>query len=336
MLSEKQLNHRLELLKNWLNDIEPYKDILQIAGDASFRRYFRVTYSDKTLIAMDAPPELEDSHSFVAISKAFEAKGLCVPHVIHVDLAVGFMLITDLHDDLYFRILTDENADGLYTRAIDKLHVIQRISQDDSYYFPPFSHDLLMEELNNFQHWYLKKHLVLSLSLDEQKLLSTTFEKLVTSALTQPQVCIHRDYHSRNLMVLPNNQVGIIDFQDAFWGPVTYDLVSLVRDCYVDWPVNQVDKWAKQYYDRALALGTLKDVSYQQFQQWFDWMGIQRHLKAIFIFARKWHRDHNKDYLGDIPRALKYIIDVSDKYDQLVDFREFIKNAHNHLEFKKC
>jgi aminoglycoside/choline kinase family phosphotransferase len=323
MLSEKQLNHRFALLKNWLARIEPYQDIIQIAGDASFRRYFRVSYKDKTLIAMDAPPKLEDSHAFVDISKLYEAKGLTVPHVIHVDLSLGFMLITDLADDLYLRVLTADNADKLYALAIDKLHIIQSIPQDNPYHFPPFSRDLLMEELKNFQYWYLETHLAISLNVKQTKLLVDTFELLVSSALEQPQVCIHRDYHSRNLMLLPNNDLGILDFQDALWGPLTYDLVSLIRDCYIDWPQEKVAQWMQQYYQQALDRGTFKEVSYQQFKQWFDWMGIQRHLKAIFIFARKWHRDDNKDYLGDIPRALQYIKDIGRQYSQLSDFMGF-------------
>lgn len=328
MLSEKKLKKRFKALEKWLNDIEPYEKLVQIAGDASFRRYFRVSYSDKTLIAMDAPPELEDSHSFVNVSKMFEAKGLSVPHVINVDLSLGFMRISDLNDDLYFRILTQENADILYTRAIQKLHIIQTCAQDQPYHFPLFSHDILMEELTNFQKWYLETHLGLSLSDKEKQLLSDTFALLVASALTQPQVCIHRDYHSRNLLALPKNDVGILDFQDAFWGPVTYDLVSLIRDCYIDWPEDQVEKWMKGYFVDAKRSGVLTNISYEQFQQWFDWMGIQRHLKAIFIFARKWHRDRNQDYLGDIPRALKYILDVCEAYPQLADFRKLIMIHH--------
>ncbi|MDF3055330.1 MAG: aminoglycoside phosphotransferase [Gammaproteobacteria bacterium] len=324
MLSEKKRQHRLVLLKKWLNDIAPYEGIAQIAGDASFRHYFRVTYPDKTLIAVDAPPELEDSHSFVEISKVFEAKGLYVPHVLNADLSLGFMLIVDLGDEVYFRVLTEQNADDLYLRAVHKLHIIQSCQQFQSHHFPPFSHDLLMEELDHFEKWYLETHLGLSLSKNEKKLLSDTFALLTVSALTQPQVCVHRDYHSRNLLQLPHGEVGIIDFQDAVWGPVTYDLVSLVRDCYIHWPTDQVENWVRQYYNRALQQGVLEDASYQQFKQWFDWMGVQRHLKAIFIFARKWHRDHNKDYLGDIPRALNYIIEVSLGYAELEEFGVFI------------
>ncbi len=329
IINDQLSQHRLALLQQWLSEFAPYQQIVQIAGDASFRRYFRVRYIDgKTLIAVDAPPELEDSHSFVKVAKIFEAQNLCVPHVFHADLLLGFMCITDLGDDVYFRLLTETNVDHLYSQAIKKLHIIQSCSvTSQDHHFFPFSRELLMEELHDFQKWFLETHLGLSLSKSEKKLLSETFDLLVDSAVAQPQVCIHRDYHSRNLLRLPGGEVGIIDFQDALWGPITYDLVSLIRDCYVDWPDTSVEKWAQQYYGRAFALGVLGTTTYPQFKQWFDWMGVQRHLKAIFIFARKWERDQNKDYLDDIPRALKYIIDVSGGYPELSGFRGFLSTV---------
>src|SRR5579871_1885852 len=202
MLSENTYRQRFESLKKWLNTFLPYEGITQIAGDASFRRYFRVSYPGQTLIAMDAPPELEDSHSFLVVAKVFRQAGLCVPHVIKADLSLGFLLISDLGDDLYFHVLNEKNAECLYARAIEKLHVIQSCLQERNGHFPIFSHDLFMEELNNFKTWYLETHLQLVLSEEDEKLLADTFLLLVTSALEQPQVCVHRDYHSRNLLTL--------------------------------------------------------------------------------------------------------------------------------------
>ena len=268
-------------------------------------RYFRIPLTDKTLIAVDAPPELENSSSFVAVAKVFANLGLKVPEVIQADLTQGFMLQSDLGDDLFFHVLNPDNADGLYRQALEKLLVIQSCQQDNGWHFPAFDFTLFAEELNRFRHWYLLTHLQLILDEATQALLTQTFQALIHSALSQPQCCVHRDYHSRNLLRLADGDLGIIDFQDALMGPITYDVVSLLRDCYLAWPPEQVEQWALFYYEQAVAAALLPAGASAQFMRWFDWMGMQRHLKAVYIFARKWHRDGNDIYLNDIPRALK-------------------------------
>lgn len=319
------IDQRFEMLRGWLNQTGlTIQKIMPLAADASFRRYFRVHSGSKTLMAMDAPPAKENSLPFVNIAKVFNAKNLQVPKVIACDLTQGFLLLSDLGDDLYFRILKEQNAEQLYQNAIKELLIIQTCKQGCGFDFPAFD-DLMLEELQRFREWYLLKHLKLNLNGNEETLLLETFQFLIQSALDQPQVCVHRDYHSRNLLQLPENRVGILDFQDAVWGPITYDLVSLLRDCYIAWPSEQVEKWALSYYEQAKTAKLLNAINSQQFLRWFDLMGIQRHLKAIYIFARKFHRDNNPNYLGDIPRTLNYVLSVSEKYPELKNFREFLK-----------
>lgn len=298
-------------------------NITPLAGDASFRRYFRVSYDDKTLVAMDAPPDKEDCRPFVAVSKIFQNHDLQVPSIIGSDYEQGYLLLTDFGDDLYFRVLKVANANELYVQAIKELPLIQACQNNAGYVFPDFA-PFIQEELLRFREWYLLRHLQLSLTVAEETLLEDTFALLIKSAREQPQVCVHRDYHSRNLLVLPENNVGILDFQDAVWGPVTYDLVSLIRDCYIAWPQKQVLQWANYYHELALDRKIIAEKSSAVFTRWLDLMGVQRHLKAIYIFARKFHRDNNDNYLADIPRALRYVLDVSENYPELQTFKNFL------------
>lgn len=296
--------------------------IKPLAGDASFRRYFRVHSAEQTWVAMDAPPDKESCDSFVALAQLFRQRHIHVPEIIAMDLARGYLLLTDLGDNLYFRILNADNAAVHYENALRALIPIQSCSLQ-MYAFPDFT-PLITEELLRFREWYLIHYLQRSLTQQEETLLATTFTQLLEMAVNQPQVCVHRDYHSRNLMQLPGQAVGILDFQDAVWGPVTYDLVSLIRDCYIDWPLEQVTQWARFYHQLALDYRIMTEKNFAVFQRWFDWMGIQRHLKAIYIFARKFKRDQNSNYLNDIPRALNYVLQVSANYPELKDFREFL------------
>ena len=321
-------------LTKWLQKAvitQPVLAVTPLPADASFRRYFRVQLQGETLLAMDAPPEKEDSHSFVAIAKLFKDAGLNVPEIFAQDVKQGFLLITDFGDDLYYQKLTRANADTLYGNAIHDLIQIQQCACNN---LPLFDSDLYLLELNNFLHWYLGVHLQLNLTANECSLFADVFERLITSALNQPQVCVHRDYHSRNLMLLPNKNVGIIDFQDAVKGAVTYDLVSLIRDCYIDWPQEKVTTWAKNYYQLAQVANIFPDVEFNTFMRWFDWMGMQRHLKAMFIFARKFHRDNDDFYLKDIPRALNYVNSVCQQYEEFFDLKKFF-DARVLGEFQK-
>ncbi len=332
-MASQEINEKVDLryqqLSQWLNEVSQAKilAINALAGDASFRRYFRVITTQGSSIAMDAPPEKEDSHSFLAVADCYHQYGINAPTVYAQDLEAGFILLSDFGDELLLYALRRGNPLALYQQAIVDLIEIQKIQQNKNYYFAPFDKKPISLELTNFKEWFLQKFMGLSLSSEEEILLSNVFNFLVDNAMNQPQVCIHRDYHSRNLLLLENGRLGIIDFQDAMWGPLTYDLVSLIRDCYIAWPKELVDELAKFYFRLAIEKNVLSDsIDIEQFTQWFDLMGIQRHLKAIFIFARKFLRDDSRDYLADIPRALNYVNDVLQHYPNLLEFNFFLKN----------
>jgi aminoglycoside/choline kinase family phosphotransferase len=291
-----------------------------LKGDASFRQYFRLSLPDKNLIAVNSPPATENNTAFVKISRAYLDLGLRVPEVIAHDLEQGFLLLTDLGDNVLFQLLEPENADEYYKKSLIELGKIQRCNLT----LPHFDANFMSIELKNFEHWLLDKHLNIKLTPTSKKIIQKTFDLLLHSATEQPQCSIHRDYHSRNLMVLENNKIGILDFQDAMTGPITYDLVSLIRDCYIDWPQDQVTAWALFFHDSFIKT-TLP--SQEQFLRYVDLMGIQRHLKASFIFARKHHRDSVDHYLKDIPRTLNYVVAASENYSELKDFKSFIEDT---------
>lgn len=310
----------------------PLKQLVPLEADASFRRYYRIFLTDgSTLIGVNAPPATENSLAFVGIAQLFSKTGLCVPNILATDLSKGYLLISDLGNHHYSDHLTLLTADTLYKRALQNLLRLQTIRQNQGWYFPIFDAAMLTEELTRFDEWYLKKHLQLNLSAKENEILQKTFTLLVNSALEQPQVCVHRDYHSRNLMILPDEdeKVGILDFQDAVWGPITYDAVSLLRDRYFDWPPEKIQQWLTYYYLHAQNAGILShEIFLEQFTQWFDWMGMQRHIKMVYIFARKWHRDHNKNYLPLIPRSLKFVKEVVKKYSEFGEFTTILNKCN--------
>ena len=319
---------RLALIHDWLAPTLGRKDfsLTPASADASFRRYFRVRCDQQAYIVMDAPPEQEDCRPFIAISALFSQLGLNVPQVRAQDLEQGLLLLDDLGERLYLSELNDETADGLYADAMQALLALQsapaRVVQAAA--LPAYDRTLLLTEMNLFRDWYLQHHLGLSLSESEQAILDSLFCFLADSALSQPSVIVHRDYHSRNLMICDPNP-GILDFQDAVIGAPTYDLVSLLRDCYIVWPLERVQGWVEYYFNQAQAAGILPTtVSLTQFMRWFDLMGIQRHLKASGIFARLNHRDHKPGYLDDIPRTLDYIRRVGAAYPELNDFLQLL------------
>lgn len=328
MISEEEIKHRYLALQTWLKTVLPEKnyEITLLAGDASFRRYYRIHFETYTLIAMDAPPALEDSHSFYALAHIFGTLGLLVPTILAADVTAGFLLLHDLGDNLYFTILTRENFRPLYNKAIEQLLILQQCPRDCGWNFPVFDAALFETELSRFKEWYLEKHLQIKLTSSDEKVLTSVFQKLIQSALAQPQVCVHRDYHSRNLFLLDGNKVGIIDFQDALWGPISYDLVSLIRDCYIAWPKEDVLQLAHNFYEQTQEAKHITGYTIDQFSHDFDWMGMQRHLKAIYIFARKWRRDANSGYLNDIPRTLSYVYDVCKNYAEFSDFQLFLED----------
>lgn len=316
---------RLEQLQRWLSDELglPEYTIAPASADASFRRYFRILFDGESRIVMDAPPDKEDSRPFVSIGRQLRGIGLNVPEILAEDLQQGFLLLSDLGDRQYLDVLDAQNAGRLYGDAMGALATLQA-SGPGAQQLPPYDRELLWREMELFREWYLGKHLGLVLNPGEQKVLDETFELLVASALEQPAVSVHRDYHSRNLMVSEHNP-GILDFQDAVYGPLTYDLVSLLRDCYIAWPREQVEGWVSGYHDMAFEQGILGERQLERFLRWFDLMGVQRHLKATGIFARLNHRDGKPGYLNDIPRTLGYVVEVCGRYPQLRPLRALLE-----------
>lgn len=327
---------RLNALKIWLRDVLRSTaegasltsdfQISPASADASFRRYFRVTgpaiitrFSEmgESLIVMDAPPDKEDSHPFVAVSSLLADAGLNVPRVIAKDLEQGFLLLNDLGTEAYLDVLNEDTVESLYKDALDALLVMQRNASSSAAGLPVYDNALLLNEMALFHDWYCQQYRGFSFSESQQLALDHVFSQLTALALSQPQVFVHRDYHSRNLMRMAEHNPGILDFQDAVMGPVTYDLVSLLRDCYIDWPRPQVEQWALGYLQRAATEGLIPNESDATYLRWFDWMGVQRHLKAIGIFARLHLRDNKSGYLQDIPRTLSYVQDVSARYPEL-------------------
>jgi len=324
-LKQGSADNREIMIRQWLENDLGYKEysLKPASADASFRRYFRVydTVNDCTKIIMDAPPNKEDSRPFIRLAQSFSHLGLNVPQVFAQNFEYGFFLLSDLGCKDYLSSLDSTNANALYYDAIQALVSLQFSCNID---LPSYDSALLHQEMNLFIDWYLAKHCQRILTDSEQQLLERVFNRLVDSALAQPQVCVHRDYHSRNLMLCNDVNPGILDFQDAVHGPITYDLVSLLRDCYIAWPDVEVDRWREYYLQMAVDKGLLKSISSAQFEQWFDLMGMQRHLKAIGIFARLNYRDGKSGYLKDIPRTMQYVLSVSQKYAEFNEFNQFI------------
>ncbi|WP_372740667.1 aminoglycoside phosphotransferase family protein [Neptunomonas sp.] len=324
------MGQRLSTLLGWIEelqaarviDIEKGWELVPVSGDASFRRYFRVKTECQSWIAVDAPPEKENSQTFVTIARSWFDQGVHVPQVISVDLDQGFMLLSDFGDQLLLPALKGKSVDRLYKLAMAELYKIQCCGVES---LPLYDSILLQREMALFKDWFLVSLLSIDLDSKDQESINTAFSLLEGSALEQPAVCVHRDYHSRNLMITPGHTPGVIDFQDAVKGPITYDLVSLLRDCYISWPDEQVYKWVGCFRSELVRKNPLlAEVSVERFERWFDLMGMQRHLKAIGIFARLSIRDDKHSYLQDIPRTLQYVNQISAKYPELEQFNVLI------------
>ncbi len=327
------LDTRLEALKAWVSRVlqtHSY-DLRPASADASFRRYFRVTLGGESYIVMDAPPEKEDSRPYVAIAQRLHALGLNVPRLLEIDLGQGFLLLSDLGERLYLPHLSEATVERLYGDALGALIVLQTGTYTEGGppgFLPDYDEALLRREMELFRDWYLVRHLGLALSRSQQHVLEDAFGILIRSARAQPQVWVHRDYHSRNLLVTGQNNPGIVDFQDAVRGPVTYDLVSLLRDCYIAWPRARVEDWVKGYHALARQSGIPAGEDDVQFLKWFDLMGVQRHLKASGIFARLHHRDGKPGYLADIPRTLGYVLEVAARQPELEPLLALLRALH--------
>lgn len=312
-------DHRLLELKAWLADYASPDDLRPASEDASFRRYFRVGRGDESMIVMDAPPPAEDCRPFVEVASYLEKMALNAPRVLQADPERGFLLLTDLGTEQYLDRLPDDR-DALYSAAVDTLIVMRERGDAFRAALPAYDTELLTFEMSLFHDWLCERFLGLELSDDEEAAWRRTVSLLVASALEQPRVFVHRDYHSRNLMVTGEDQPGILDFQDAMNGPLTYDLVSLLKDCYVKWPESFVEAQARRFFDAQSTLA----VDWEKFRRWFDLMGVQRHLKAAGIFARLNLRDGKPGYMQDIPRTLSYITDLASDYDELDFITDFI------------
>ena len=313
---------RQQALQAWLQQAwpKPLQRLRPASADASFRRYFRVDEqgSGRSLIVMDAPPQHEDCRPFVHITELIRGVGVNAPEILAQDVEQGFLLLADLGNRTYLDHLPD-NADALYHDAIDALIRMQRISSD----LPAYDSRLLTQEMALLEQWYLNVHLGVTLDDSQKQVLDHAMQLLVDSALQQPQVFVHRDYHSRNLMLTEHNNPGVIDYQDAVNGALTYDLVSLFKDCYIAWPRERVLQWLTQYLDKSE-----RNCDHEQFVRWFDWMGVQRHLKVLGIFARLHHRDGKPQYLNDLPLTLRYVLDSCARYPELQALHRLLSQVH--------
>lgn len=320
-------DERLSLLSIWAQQhiSSAVQRIEPASADASFRRYFRVTFKNGSLVAMDAPPQREPLGPFLDVAQRLRHAGVSAPEVLAVDIKRGFALLQDLGSTTYLDALrtADTAADALYGDAIHALVSMQTRAVADG--LPEYDEALLRREMALFKDWLLEKYLGLSLSAADQRAWQATVDMLVHSALAQPRVFVHRDYHSRNLMCTEPGAPGVIDFQDAVYGPVTYDIVSLLKDCYIEWPRARIDRWWQQYLD-LLAQTPLAGVAENpaDLRSGFELMGIQRHLKASGIFARLHLRDGKDGYLEDIPRTLGYIRDADQPSTSLQWLRSLV------------
>ena len=317
---------RIALIKNWLNAELGRSDyaFAPASSDASFRRYFRASYDGQSVIVMDAPPDRENARHFVNVARQLITHGLNVPEILATDFDQGFVLLSDLGTRMYLDELNSSTVQRLYGDALSALMTLQACVPIEHELFPDYDRTLLMNEMQLFEDWYLGRHLQSMPNDTQHARLQAAFGLLADTALQQTQVCVHRDYHSRNLMITEKHNPGILDFQDAVIGPVTYDLVSLLRDCYIEWPQAMIHDWVEDYHELAKQSGVIHEVPLDTFIRWFDWMGVQRHLKATGIFARLKHRDGKDGYLKDIPRTLGYIMQVTAQYDALQDLHTLL------------
>jgi N-acetylmuramate 1-kinase len=307
---------RLEQLQQWLGARFPVGSftLASASADASFRRYFRVSVAGTSWIAMDAPPENEDCRPFVHVARLLRAAGVNAPDIVAQDLVRGFLLLTDLGDTTYLSALNEENADRLFGDAFNALLKWQLASREGE--LPPYDAPLLQRECDLFADWYIARHLQLPLSAAQQASLAEMVKLIVSRNAAQPAVYVHRDYMPRNLMVADPNP-GVIDFQDALYGPITYDLVSLTRDAFVSWEEERVLDWTVRFWEKAKRAGLPVDADFAAFYRDFEWMGLQRHLKVLGIFARLHYRDGKAGYLEDTPRFMRYARAVAARYQEL-------------------
>ncbi|CAA6819649.1 MAG: COG3178: Predicted phosphotransferase related to Ser/Thr protein kinases [uncultured Thiotrichaceae bacterium] len=311
------MDQRLAELTRWVQEHLEWKDaqLAVASADASFRRYFRVTYNNQTFIAMDAPPEKEAIQPFIDITNVLLKTATHVPEIIAQNTERGFLILEDLGNTPYLDKLNASSADALYHDAFDALIQMQ---EADITSLPAYDEQRLHDELLLMPEWFLKTHLDIELTENEQSVIASSFSFILQEIAQQPSThFVHRDYHSRNLMMTSERNPGVIDYQDAVSGPISYDLVSLLRDCYIHWPQSQVETWALQFRDKAIAATIISDIDDSSFLKNLDIMGLQRHIKVLGIFCRLAHRDGKIDYLNDLPLTLSYVLDVARRYPEM-------------------
>ena len=326
------LDTRSESLKLWLKNLPKelgidVNTLKPASSDASFRRYFRVQANNpksSSYIVMDAPPDKEDSKPFIHVANLLLQAQIDVPIITQTNLEEGFLLLSDLGSKTLFSEITPENASNFYKKVSATLIQLQKSTF--THELPIYNETLLRRELDLFPEWYLAKHLDYQLTDKERLDLNLVFDELIASILQQATVFVHRDFHSRNLMITPEGKIGVLDFQDAVIGPITYDLVSLYRDAYLEWSEEQQVDWMIRYWEAAKKEGLPVNSDFGEFYKDIEWMGLQRHLKVLGIFARLYHRDTKDGYLKDIPLVLAYTEKVAQRYSK---FRPLVKILDN-------
>ena len=318
-LTFKQL--RQQQLHIWINQNTDFdcQSLEIVSGDAGFRRYFRFIHHEQSIIAVDAPPESEDTSQYIAVAQSYREKGIKVPAIYAYDLIQGFYLQQDFGHQLFSDILTVDSSNLLYSKALATIPLIQSCLSTEKQPLPAFDGAFIDRELCLFTDWLLDKYLQLFLTDAEAHMLNEVFDAVKKSCLIQPMVGMHRDYHSRNLMLLEGDEIGVIDFQDAVVGPITYDAVSLLRDSYQDWPPEKVLEWLQNWHAEYYA-----QYPWAEFKKWFDNVGMQRHIKIAGIFARLCIRDNKPSFLSDIPHTLGYLIDEASQYPEYSEFASFV------------
>lgn len=348
---------RIQKIKSWLEEelglaIQTFQPA---SNDASFRRYFRVSFAhvgsttlsvELNYIVMDAPPEKEDIRTFVDVANYFEQFDVHVPHIYAENERDGFLLLGDLGVTAYLGVLNDKNVDSLYHDAFNTILKLQMAktapshiaefahSSKQTLQLPIYSEQLLKKEMQLLEDWFIDVHLQYVLSLEEKALLHETIERILEEVIQQPQVIVHRDYHSRNLMLTDDRNPGVIDFQDAVLGPCTYDLVSLINDSYIAWPTTKVEEWIEAFRHMLLDNDVIEGVEPLQFKRWFHVMAMQRQIKVVGIFCRLFHRDGKSNYLNDIPQTMRYLLRNSAQLADYADFYQLMLKL-NHLFEKK-
>jgi hypothetical protein len=317
---------RLERLAAWTREVlpSPLISLAPASADASFRRYFRATTASASYIVMDAPPSHEDCRPFVHVARLFRVAGANTPEILAENLTEGFLLLSDFGNTTYLMALNDTNADRLYRDANQALIHIQLASRPGE--LPEYDAEMLLREMRLFPDWYLAHHLNIDLDDDQRAVIDNAFQAILGNNLAQPKVYVHRDWHSRNLMVCDPNP-GVLDFQDAVYGPITYDLASIYKDAYLHWEEERVLDWTIRYWEAARKASLPLPDDFGAFYRDFEWMGVQRHIKVLGIFARLYHRDGKDGYLKDLPLVLAYLKKACARYNGLGDFLRLLEEV---------